>query len=78
MIITRAPSVHCSEKLLEFGVYGIGICLQHPDGQLEALVEPRPRRMKHSPTGWWFTETAYGQFLNQQSLPHAPALSPAF
>ncbi|MEU6357474.1 hypothetical protein ABZ896_50625 [Streptomyces sp. NPDC047072] len=77
VIITRAPTVNYPEKLLEFGVYGIGVCLQHPDGQLETLVEPRPWRTKHSPTGWWFAETAYGQFLNQQSSPHAPTLSPA-
>lgn len=32
VIISRAPSVHFPEKLLEFGVYGIGVCLQHPAG----------------------------------------------
>ncbi|MEU6402522.1 hypothetical protein [Streptomyces sp. NPDC046985] len=77
VIITRAPTVHYPEKLLEFGVYGIGVCLQHPDGQMETLEEPRPWRTKHSPTGWRFAETAHGQFLGQQSSPHAPTLSPA-
>ncbi|MEV2235825.1 hypothetical protein AB0H69_45750 [Streptomyces phaeochromogenes] len=77
VIITRVPSVNYPEKLLEFGVYGIGVSLQHPDGQLETLVEPRPWRTKHTPEAWWFAETAYGQFLNQQSSPYAPALSPA-
>lgn len=78
VIITRAPSVHYPEKLLEFGYYGIGVCLQHPDGHLETLVEPRPWRTKrHSPAAWWFAETAYGQFLAQQSSPHTPTLSPA-
>lgn len=79
MIITRAPSVNYPEKLLEFGVYGIGVSLQHPDGQLETLVEPRPWRTKHTPEAWWFAETAYGQFLDQQSSPYAstPRPSPA-
>ncbi|MEU9191267.1 hypothetical protein AB0D14_43665 [Streptomyces sp. NPDC048484] len=78
VIITRAPSVNYPETLLEFGYYGIGVTLQHPDGHLETLVEPRPWRTKrHSPAAWWFAETAYGQFLSQQSSPHAPTLSPA-
>ncbi|WP_329537348.1 hypothetical protein OG568_53890 (plasmid) [Streptomyces sp. NBC_01450] len=77
VIITRAPSLHSSEKLLEFGYYGIGVCLQHPDGELETLVEPRPWRVKrHSPEAWWFAETAYGQFLTQRSSP-ASTPSPA-
>jgi hypothetical protein len=77
VIITRAPSVHFPEKLLEFGYYGTGVCLQHPDGHLETLVEPRPWRVKrHSPEAWWFAETAYGHFLTEQSPP-APTLSPA-
>ncbi|MGW4758454.1 hypothetical protein [Streptomyces chartreusis] len=77
VIITRAPSVNWPEKLLEFGYYGIGVCLEHPDGRLETLVEPRLWRPKrHSPEAWWFAETAYGQFLAQQSS-HAPTLSPA-
>jgi hypothetical protein len=69
VIITGAPSINYPEKLLEFG---IGVCLQHPDGNLETLVEPRPWRMKHTPAAWWFEETAYGRFLAQQSSPHAP------
>lgn len=77
VIITRPPSVHFPEKLLEFGSYGIGVCLQHPDGELETLVEPRPWRVKrHSAEDWWFAETAYGHFLAQQSPP-ASALSQA-
>ncbi|MCX4704194.1 hypothetical protein [Streptomyces sp. NBC_01373] len=77
VIITRLPSVHFPEKLLEFGSYGIGVCLQHPDGELETLVEPRPWRVKrYSAEDWWFAETAYGRFLAQQSPP-ASALSPA-
>ncbi|MGY1503745.1 hypothetical protein ACW4TU_45540 (plasmid) [Streptomyces sp. QTS52] len=76
VIITRPPSVHFPEKLPEFGSYGIGVCLQHPGGELETLVEPRPWRVKrHSSEAWWFAETAYGHFLTQQSPP-APALSP--
>ncbi|WP_328766032.1 hypothetical protein [Streptomyces sp. NBC_00286] len=77
VITTRAPSVYFPEKLLEFGSCGIGVCLQHPDEELETLVEPRPWRVKrHSPEAWWFAETAYGQFLTQPSPP-APTLSPA-
>ncbi|GAA0896838.1 MULTISPECIES: hypothetical protein [Streptomyces violaceusniger group] len=78
VIITRTPSVNYPEKLLEFGYYGIGVSLQHPDGHLETLVAPRPwRPQRHTPEAWWFAETAYGQFLAQQSSPHAPTLSPA-
>jgi hypothetical protein len=76
VIITRVPSVSYPDKLLEFGYYGIGVSLQHPDGHLETLVEPRPWRMKHSPTGWWFAETAYGRFLDEQSSSHASKLWP--
>lgn len=72
VIITRPPIGHFSEKLLEFGSHGVGVCLQHPDGELETLVEPRPWRAKrHSPEAWWFAETSYGHFLAQQSSPAA-------
>lgn len=68
VIIARAPSLRSPEKLLEFGYYGIGVCLQHPAGELETLVEPRlwrPRR-RHTPEGWWFAEASYRQFLDRQ------------
>ncbi|WP_128380441.1 hypothetical protein [Streptomyces cavernae] len=77
VIINRAPSLHFPEKFLEFGFYGIGVCLQHPDGTLETLVEPRRRVRRHTPAAWWFAETAYGRFLTDRSSPHAPTLSPA-
>jgi hypothetical protein len=67
VIITRAPSLRMPERLLEFGFYGIGVCLEHESGELETLVEPRPwRPNRHTPAGWWFAEIAYGQFLAQQ------------
>ncbi|MEU2134630.1 hypothetical protein [Streptomyces sp. NPDC018352] len=65
------------EQLLDFGFYGIGVVLQHPGGDLEALVEPRPWRPKrHTPDAWWFEERAYEQLL-KQSPSQAPELSPA-
>lgn len=72
VIITRAPSLRMPERLLEFGFYGIGVCLEHDSGEVETLVEPRPWRPKrHTPAAWWFAETAYGQFLGQQSSTEA-------
>lgn len=68
VVITQAPSLRMSERLLEFGFYGIGVTLEHADGELETLVEPRPWRPKrHTPAAWWFAETAYGQFLGEQA-----------
>lgn len=75
VIITREPTVNYPEKLLEFGVYGIGVTLQHPDGRLETLVGPRPwRTRRHTPEAWWFAEDAYGRYLaqTQQSSPVGP------
>ncbi|MFZ3562702.1 MULTISPECIES: hypothetical protein [unclassified Streptomyces] len=66
------------EQLLDFGVYGIGVFLQHPDGELETLAKPRPWRPKqHTPETWWFEERAYGQFLAQQPTAEIPADAPA-
>ncbi|WP_329595568.1 hypothetical protein OG298_44490 (plasmid) [Streptomyces sp. NBC_01005] len=63
--------------MLDCGFYGIGVVLQHPDGDLETLVEPRPWRPKrHTPDAWWFEERAYEQFL-KQSPSQAAELSPA-
>ncbi|MET9657564.1 hypothetical protein [Streptomyces sp. NPDC006510] len=65
------------KQLLDFGFYGIGVVLQHPDGDLETLVEPRPWHPKrHTPDAWWFEERAYEQFL-KQSPSQAPEFSPA-
>jgi hypothetical protein len=59
--------------LAEFDFYGIGIVLEHADGELETVVEPHPwRPMRHTPAGWWFAERAYGQYLDQ-ALPAATA-----
>ncbi|UDM05512.1 hypothetical protein [Streptomyces longhuiensis] len=40
------------ETLLDFGFYGVGVYLQHDNGELETLVEPRPWRpiRRHTPT----------------------------
>ncbi|MET7543796.1 hypothetical protein [Streptomyces sp. NPDC005507] len=80
MIITRAPSLRIPEQLLEFGFYGIGVCLQHADGDLEMLVEPRPWRPKrpHTTDCWWFAETAYARFLKQSPTdPSGLSLTPS-
>ncbi|MBW1603509.1 hypothetical protein JJV70_15630 [Streptomyces sp. JJ66] len=82
VIITRPLNrLMAPEELLDFGFYGIGVCLQHDSGELETLVEPRPWKpiRRHTPTSaaWWFAETAYGRFL-EQSASEAPELTPVF
>ncbi|WP_406132270.1 hypothetical protein [Streptomyces sp. NBC_00989] len=79
VVITSAPSLSWPEKVLEFGLYGIGVCLEHEDGELETLAEPRPWRPKrrHTPETWWFAETAYGRFLNPQPAPETVGPLPA-
>ncbi|MFG2276719.1 hypothetical protein ACGFNY_44045 [Streptomyces chartreusis] len=48
----------------EFDFYGIGIVLEHPDGSLETVLEPRAWQPKrHTPAAWFFAEQAYGSYL---------------
>lgn len=50
--------------LTEFEFYGIGVVLEHSDGALETVVEPRPFQPKrHTPAAWWFAEQAYSAYL---------------
>lgn len=61
---------HRINELAEFDFYGIGVLLEHTDGSLETVVEPRPWVPKrHTPAAWWFAEQAYASYLE-----HAPAL----
>jgi hypothetical protein len=55
---------HRINRLAEFDWYGIGVLLEHKDGELETVVEPRPWVAKrHTPAAWWFAEQAYGSYL---------------
>ncbi|WP_435606650.1 hypothetical protein [Streptomyces ardesiacus] len=57
---------HRISRLAEFDFYGIGVLLEHADGGLETVVEPRPWVPKrHTPAAWWFAEQAYGSYLKQ-------------
>lgn len=54
---------------MEFEFYGIGIVLEHPDGALETVVEPRPWRPKrHTLAAWWFAEQAYDAYLKHSDV----------
>lgn len=65
VVVTRPPSPRSPERALEYDFYGIGLLLEHEDGELETLVPPQPwRPLRHTPAGWWFAEMAYRQFLD--------------
>ncbi|MER8002967.1 hypothetical protein [Streptomyces sp. NPDC095613] len=62
VIIRRRPKL--PETLIEYGFYGVGLLLDHGDGELETLVAPAPwRPMRHTVAGWQFAETAYAAHL---------------
>lgn len=66
VIVRRRPEM--PEPLIEFDFWGVGLLLDHGDGQLETLVVPQPwRPLRHTPAGWWFAELAYGTYLNQHA-----------
>ncbi|MGW3563572.1 hypothetical protein ACWDSL_06665 [Streptomyces sp. NPDC000941] len=63
-VIIRRLTVRYQQREFDFDFYGIGLLLEHDDGTLETLVEPRPWRPKrHTPAGWWFAERAYTAYL---------------
>ncbi|MEU9413558.1 hypothetical protein AB0E08_48810 [Streptomyces sp. NPDC048281] len=56
--------------LTEADYWGIGVLLDHGDGELETLVTPAPWKPKrHTPAAWRFVETAYASYLKQSSTP---------
>ncbi|MGW4270830.1 hypothetical protein ACWEGQ_00330 [Streptomyces seoulensis] len=68
VIVKRLPkdAFDRIDRLAEFDFYGIGVSLEHEDGSLETVVEPRPwKPMRHTPAAWWFAERAYGTYLDQ-------------
>jgi hypothetical protein len=72
VIVKRLPkrAFDRIDRISEFDFYGIGIALEHEDGSLETVLEPRPYRPKrHTPAAWWFAEQAYAAYLK-----HANAL----
>ena len=63
VIVRRRPKL--PETLIEYGFWGVGLLLDHGDGDLETLVAPTPwRPMRHTVAGWRFAETAYAAHLD--------------
>ncbi|MBP5888688.1 MULTISPECIES: hypothetical protein [Streptomyces] len=52
--------------LSEANYWGVGVFLDHGDGEPETLVEPSPWRPKrHTPAAWRFAEAAYASYLSR-------------
>ena len=63
---------HRINRLAEFDWYGIGVLLEHEDGALETVVDPRPFVPKrHTPAAWWFAEQAYAAYLKRATVREA-------
>lgn len=66
VIVKRLPKrpVDRMADVMEFGFWGIGIVLEHPDGRLETALPAEPHQPKrHTTAAWWFSERAYAAYL---------------
>lgn len=75
VIVKRLPkdAFNRINAISEYDFYGIGIALRGEDGSLETVLEPRPWVAKrHTPAAWWFTEQAYGAYLDHALERTAP------
>lgn len=69
-IVTPSPPRR-DYLLTEADYWGIGVLLDHGDGQLETLVAPAPWQPKrHTPAAWRFVEAAYASYLNHSPTPN--------
>lgn len=56
--------------LSEADYWGIGVFLDHGNGELETLLPPEPWRPKrHTAAAWRFAEAAYASYLTHTTLP---------
>ncbi|MFE6126765.1 hypothetical protein ACFQ6Q_00610 [Streptomyces sp. NPDC056437] len=62
-VICRIPPVR-PETVAEFSFWGVGILIEHANGELETVIEPEPHVVKrHTPAAWQFVEQAYAAYL---------------
>ncbi|MCC9708233.1 hypothetical protein E4N62_25015 [Streptomyces sp. MNU76] len=62
--------------LYEADFWGIGVLLDHGNGERETLVAPRPWRPKrHTPAAWRFAELAYASYLSHTPTPETTTTS---
>ncbi|GGN46326.1 hypothetical protein GCM10011578_099130 [Streptomyces fuscichromogenes] len=75
-IVTPAPPRR-DYLLTEADYWGIGVLLDHGDGELETLVTPAPwQPQRHTPAAWHFAETAYASYLEHAPAPNHPGEEP--
>ncbi len=68
-VVAPAPP-RCNYLLSEANLWGVGVFLDHGNGELETLVEPEPWRPKrHTPAAWRFAEAAYASYLTHTPTP---------